>query len=84
MIPRRLLGEEEFSAWLENPVTQMMRAWALAQREELKEWMATGAYTTATTEGNALAQAKLIGKAEVLLDLIQIELEDINQGIKDE
>lgn len=73
------INEEEFKAWLENPVTQNFFSWCYSSREELKESWASGGYKDSSGFVSAQANADAMARCDVLGRIVSITYEEVTE-----
>jgi len=78
----RATTDQEFSEWLDHPVTKAYRSMLKKWKEELKEEWASGSFTDMSQFGTAILNAKAIGQCELLDRLHDTEVNDINGEAK--
>jgi Sec-independent protein translocase protein TatA len=73
------MSESDFKEWLLHPVTVEFRKAMSNRREELKEDLAEGAFTTETVDGTAQQTAKAIGQIQMLKDLLETTYKNVTE-----
>lgn len=76
--PETLVSKEDWSSWLEHPMTKIFRE-LLRKRMGIRkdDWVA-GCFTT--LEMNA----KALGEVQVLQAILELSAEEVNEGMSDE
>lgn len=78
---KETVSPEAWAEWLQHPTTKIFRSLLLMRREELKEQLAEGIFTDASSAGNQLLYGRAIGGAKCLLDLLELEAVTVNQEL---
>ncbi len=73
------MSKEEWEAWRSNPITKAFLRFLAGLREGHKERWANGEFTHQEHFGTAIANARAIGEADMLLRIIELEYEDIKE-----
>lgn len=84
MRPQQPLSKEEWDEWRSHPTTKFFMAALRQMREDLKDAWAEGAFTDPSTAGNALAQGRAIGGAQILRDIVVLDEVSLNGVMFDE
>ena len=71
--------KEEWDEWLQHPVTIEFRKAMQTRLDELKNDWANGGYTTETVDGTAQLNARSLGKAQMLSDLLEATYEGVTE-----
>ena len=71
------LQEEEFKAWLEHPVTKLVKQLLRGKIEFKKEQWAAGLFTDQSQFATAIMNAKAVGSCEAWDEFLAIEYEDL-------
>ena len=77
-------AEEEFLAWLEDPVTQKFRKLLSSWLDSLKDQWVAGRFLSESVEETALMNAGAAGEADVLKRLMELDYEQFAAGLSDE
>ena len=64
--------------WAQHPVTKAVQAWALRERERVKEEWAIGHFFGETEHQKTALEAKALGVVETLAKFINLELGDFD------
>ena len=75
-------SKEDFLAWLQDPCTDLLRAWARAKRDDLKERWALGHYSDTFDTAMLVKNAGATGACSVLKDLIELDYDEIVKEIE--
>lgn len=73
------MTEDDFKEWLLHPVTVEFRKAMVNRREELKEDLSEGVFTTETVDGTAQQTAKAIGQIQILKDLLETTYQGVTE-----
>lgn len=71
--------KDDWDEWLLHPVTVEFRKAMKHIREDIKEQMANGNYSTETVDGTAQLYAEAVGKAMQLDDLLNASYEGVTE-----
>ena len=82
--PRDLPSEEEFQDWLQQPVTQLLRAWARSRKQELMEKWARGEFSAAFTTEMLAKNAGATGACSVLEEVIEPVFQKLIDEVSDD
>jgi len=81
---RDLPSEEQFTAWLQDPCTQMLREYARRKREELKEMWAGGDFSDPTSATSmAIKNAGATGACSAYQEVIEPVFQSIFDEVTD-
>jgi len=80
---QQLLTEQEFAAWLLEPVTKMFRDALNARRAEILESWAAGAFTAESEFGTKFLNGQALGAARTLKEVLDLDHEAINGAKSD-
>jgi hypothetical protein len=73
------MSEDDFQEWLLHPVTVEFRKAIVNRREELKEDLSEGTFTTETVDGTAQQTAKAIGQIQILKDILDATYQSVTE-----
>lgn len=73
------LTKEEFSEWLDHPVTKQYQQILLSLRKDLLEQWAAGNFTGSSAEETVQLNAKALGRIHQLEELMELEYDDIRE-----
>ena len=71
--------KEEWDEWLLHPVTVEFRKAMRNIREDIKENMVSGAYSTETVDGTAQLYSQAVGAAQQIEDLLNASYEGMTE-----
>ena len=77
-------SSEDWSEWLQNPCTKMLREWACMQRDSLKEQWATGSFTASFEIETIARNAGATGACSVYVEVEELDFNQIIGVISDE
>lgn len=80
----RLPEENEFTAWLDDPVTKAVFALLEKGIEDRKEQWAVGDFEDASQFTTAIKGARAIGNCEALKSILELEYEQLVGVLSDE
>ena len=75
----QLPSPEAWADWKLHPVTQLVQAWAAAQRAGLREDWERGAFTHERPDTSAVLNAKAIGMAEAFALFEELNIEQFQE-----
>ena len=73
------ITEAEWEEWKLHPVTKRFRQFLKGQLEELQQQWVEGNFTSDTSDATAQINARSIGKAQNLVDIIELSSEILNE-----
>ena len=76
--------EEEYRDWLSHPVTQEFRELLRNWREDLKAQWEQGNFVGTSWEVTALANAEALGQVNMLKKLLELDAQQLEEGLKNE
>lgn len=79
-----MLEEETWKAWLDHPVTQVLREYLRKEKHSLQERWSAGEFTDMSHFGTAILNAKAVGQCEVIENLLDFDYEKLLTEIDDE
>jgi hypothetical protein len=78
------LTEEDFGSWIEHPGTQVLRALLRIWKEErVGQWLG-GSFLGQNLHEQNMLNARAIGECDVYQAILDLDLEALNEGTKDE
>lgn len=73
------ITEAEWEEWKLHPVTKRFHQFLLYQLAELQKQWVEGNFTSDTSDATAQINARSIGKAQNLVDIIELSSEILNE-----
>lgn len=73
------ITEAEWEEWKLHPVTKRFQQFLKEQLEELQQQWVEGNFTSDTSDATAQINARSIGKAQNLVDIIELSSEILNE-----
>ena len=70
-------GKEQFLAWKDHPVTQLILAWVNQQRQDRMEMWAGGGFMAQTLEEVAMRNATVLGYMSAMNDILNIDYQEL-------
>lgn len=71
------VNKEEWSEWLQHPVTVAYRKGLIAMKGAIQNDWAAGVYTAESSEGTAQRNAVALGQFRLLEDLLSLDEESL-------
>jgi len=84
MTTQQLPTQEEFEAWLDHPITRMMKAWAEKRKSDLKDQWAAGMFTDQTEVGLLTRNIGAIGECHMADRIINLDYEQFVGDMSDD